>query len=182
VLISNFGAFHRLATYLFRYTKNMIGVVLGVPTLREIFEEKHYADLEGGILESFGRLFKNDLKLYAYPLLESATGAVLTAANLRVAPHLAHLCAHLVENRLIECLRDYDPACLPIYSRDVLQRLRSGDAAWEKMVPPAVAEIIKKRKLLGYGDKPDKPKARRGGKSASGLGGSVHLAGVTKGA
>jgi len=63
VLISNFAEYHRLAAYLFRHTKKMIGIVMGVPTLRELFDEKYYADLEGGILESFGRLFKNDLKM-----------------------------------------------------------------------------------------------------------------------
>jgi hypothetical protein len=73
VLISNFGEYHRLAAYFFRYTKKMIGVVMGVPTLKELFDEKYYADLSGGILESFGRMFKNDLKLYVYPLLEAKT-------------------------------------------------------------------------------------------------------------
>ena len=58
VLISNYAEYHRLAAYLFRYTKKMIGIVMGVPTLQELFDEKYYADLEGGILESFGRLFK----------------------------------------------------------------------------------------------------------------------------
>jgi hypothetical protein len=72
VLISNYGEFYRLAAYLFRYTKKMIGIVMGVPTLRELFEEKYYTDLEGGILESFGRLFKNALKLYVYPCRDSA--------------------------------------------------------------------------------------------------------------
>jgi len=121
-----------------------------VPTLRELFEERYYADLEGGILESFGRLFKNDLKIYAYPSLDARTGALVTAGNLRVAPHLAHLCAHLVENTLIEGLRDVDAQCLPIFSRDVLDRLRRGDAGWEAMTPPAVADLIKQRGLLGY--------------------------------
>ncbi|MEZ5430879.1 MAG: hypothetical protein R3F31_06790 [Verrucomicrobiales bacterium] len=37
VLISNFGEFHRLSGYLFRHTKAMIGVVMGVPTLRLVF-------------------------------------------------------------------------------------------------------------------------------------------------
>jgi hypothetical protein len=91
VLISNFGEYHRLAAYFFRYTKKMIGVVMGVPTLKELFDEKYYTDLSGGILESFGRMFKNDLKLYVYPLLESKTGSLITAANLRVAPNLRHL-------------------------------------------------------------------------------------------
>ena len=154
VLISNYGEYHRLAAYLFRHTKKMIGIVMGVPTLREIFEEKYYADLEGGILESFGRLFKNDLKLYAYPLREAKTGALITAGNLRVAPHLRHLYAYLIENRLIESLRDFDECCLPIFSRDVLANIRSGDPAWEVMVPPAVAQIIKERKLFNYGCAP----------------------------
>ena len=175
VLISNFGEYHRLAACLFNHTKKKIGIVMGVPTLREIFEEKYYADLEGGILESFGRLFKNDLKLYAYPLLDAASGSLITAGNLRVAPHLRHLYAYLIENRLIESLRDYDSACLRVFSRDVLQRLRSGDPTWESMVPQAVAEVIKKRKLLGY---TDGARARRSGKGRVGLVDSIHLAGV----
>lgn len=151
VLISNYGEYHRLAAYLFRHTKKMIGIVMGVPTLREIFDEKYYADLEGGILESFGRLFKNDLKLYVYPLREAKTGALITAGNLRVAPHLRHLYAYLVENRLIESLRDFDETCLPIFSRDVLAKIRTGDPAWETMVPATVALMIKERKLFNYG-------------------------------
>jgi hypothetical protein len=150
VLISNYAEFHRLAAYLFRSTKNRIGIVMGVPTLREIFEEKYYCDLEGGILESFGRLFKNELRLYVYPLLEPATGALITADNLRVAPHLTHLYTYLLENRFIESLKDIDESCLPIFSRNALANIRSGDPSWEKMVPSAVAEIIKDRKLFGY--------------------------------
>jgi len=153
VLVSNFAEFHRLAGYLFRYTKQRIGLVLGVPTLREIFDEKFYADLEGGILESFGRLFKNELKLYVYPLLDPTTGALITAGNLRVEPHLRHLYAYLMENRFIEALKDYDSRCLPIFSREALARIQSGDSSWEAMVPAEVARMIKERHLLGYQSK-----------------------------
>jgi len=150
VLISNYGEYHRLAAYLFRYTKKMIGVVMGVPTLREIVQDKYYGDLDGGILESFGRLFKNDLKIYAYPELEPTTGALVTAGNLRTAPHLRHLYEYLLENRLLEGIRDFDRDCLTVYSRDALARLRAGDPSWESMVPPAAAALIKSRRLLGY--------------------------------
>jgi hypothetical protein len=149
VLISNFGEYHRLAAYFFRYTKKMIGVVMGVPTLKELFDEKYYCDLSGGILESFGRMFKNDLKLYVYPLLEVKTGSLITAANLLVAPNLRHLHAYLVENRYIESLRDYDEKVLAVFSRDVLQKIREGDSAWEAMVPEMVAKMIRARKLFG---------------------------------
>jgi hypothetical protein len=179
VLVSNYAEYHRLAAYLFRHTKQMIGIVMGVPTLREIFDEKYYTDLEGGILESFGRLFKNDLKFYAYPLLEQPSNALITAGNLRVAPHLRHLYAYLVENRLIESVRDYNETYLPIFSRDVLKRLRSGDVSWEGMVPREVAEMIKKRRLLGYVEKGRRRGIRTG---REGLVDSVHLAGVPKAA
>lgn len=180
VLISNYAEYHRLASYLFRHTKKMIGIVMGVPTLRELFDEKYYADLEGGILESFGRLFKNDLKIYAYPLLELASGSLISAGNLRVAPNLRHLYAYLVENRLIETVRDYNEGCLSIFSRDVLKRIRSGDPAWEAMVPSVVAQMIKKRKLLGF---TERSRPRRGMKPHNvGLVDSIHLAGVPKAA
>ena len=139
-----------LAAYLFLYTKKMIGIAMGVPSLREIFDEKYYTDLEGGILESFGRLFKNDLKLYVYPVKEPKSGALITAVNLRVAPNLRHLHSYLVENHLIESMPDFNETCLPIFSRDVLAKIRSGDPSWETMVPKQVAEMIKDRKLFNY--------------------------------
>ena len=149
VLISNYAEYHRLAAYLFRSTKKMIGLVMGVPTLKELFDEKYYTDLEGGVLESFGRLFKNALKVYVYPLKDPATGAMITAGNLRVAPNLRHLYAYMLENLFIQGLRDIDETCLPIFSRDVLAKIRSGDSSWETMVPPQVADLIKRRKLFG---------------------------------
>src|SRR5438034_9417765 len=68
VLISDYFEYHRLAAYLAWRTKERIGVVMGLPSVSELFDEKYYAELPGGILENFGRLFKNDLKVYVYPL------------------------------------------------------------------------------------------------------------------
>lgn len=150
VLISNYLEYYRLAQYLFRYTKKNIGIVMGVPSLKEIFDEKYYADLEGGILESFGRLFKNALKLYVYPLQDQATGSLITAKNLRVEPHLQHLYAYLLENQFLQPIKEYNETCLPIFSRTVLELIKKNDPSWEKMVPPGVAGIIKERRLLGY--------------------------------
>lgn len=157
VLISNYGEFHRLAAFLFRHTRGKIAVVMGLPSLRELFNEKYYTDLDGGILESFGRLFKNELRLYVYPFRDPATGAVITAGNLRVEPHLRHLLAYLVENHYIQGLREYSPEFLPVFSRDVLERLRNGDPEWESLVPTSVARLIKERSLLGYRPVPAPP-------------------------
>lgn len=149
VVISNYGQYYRLAAYLFGFTKKMIGITMGVPTLRELFDEKYYDDLPGGILESFGRLFKNDLKVYVYPQADAATGALISAANLVVQPHLRHLYAYLVENHFIESIRGFRAEYLPVYARDVLARLQAGDPGWRPMVPPRVAELIEGRGLWG---------------------------------
>lgn len=150
VLISNYAEFYRLAGYLFRYSKEPIGLVMGVPTLKELFDEKYYSELDGGILESFGRLFRNGLKLYVYPMRDPASGSLITAGNLLVAPNLRNLYAHLMESLSIQSLRDFDERCLPIFSRDVLAKIRSGDPTWQDAVPPQVASLIQERGLFGW--------------------------------
>ncbi len=150
VLITNFGEFYRLANYLQRKTTKLIGLIMGVPTLREIFEEKYYTHLAGGILESFGRLFKNDLKLYTYPFRDPATQAIITAGNLRVSSRLQHLYDYLLENQHIQPLRDYHPEHMSTFSRDVYRRMQEGDPSWVHDVPPGVAFLICQRHLLGF--------------------------------
>ncbi|MDB6123222.1 MAG: hypothetical protein JWQ71_2215 [Pedosphaera sp.] len=150
VLISNFGRYYRLVAYLSRYTHKSTGIVLGVPSLKEIFDEKFYTDLEGGLLESLGRLFRNEVKLYVYPWKDPETGHVVTVNNMQVAPHLKHLYAYLLENHCIEPITKHNVEYLPIFSRDVLARIQMGNPSWEAMVPPPIVKIIKKNRLFGY--------------------------------
>jgi len=150
VLISNYFEYYRLAAYLRRYTKKPIAVTMGIPSLKELFDESFYDNLEGGILESFGRLFKNDTRLYIYPLQDPETGKLITVQKLKVAPHLRNLYMHLVENGYIESIDFYNKDFLHIFSRDVLAKIGEHDPAWEEMVPPGVAELIRERHLFGY--------------------------------
>ncbi len=150
VLISKFGEYYRLAAYLSRYTNRRIGLVMGVPTLHEIFDEKYYLNLEGGILEALGRMFKSDLKLYVYPMIDEATGRIITAHSVEVAPNLRHLFGYLVDNGFIQEITDYHPEYLRVHPPAALAKLQQGDAAWETMVPPEVAQIIKEREFFGY--------------------------------
>jgi hypothetical protein len=122
---------------------------MGIGSLRELFEEKYYTQLEGGILESFGRLFQNDLKLYIYPLREPGSDELVTIDNLRVAHDLRNLYKYLIDRGCINQLMNHDEKCLGIFSRDVLNKIREGDASWETMVPAVVAETIKSEGLLG---------------------------------
>jgi hypothetical protein len=175
VLISNYSEYYRLTSYFRRYTKEMIGVAMGINNLLEIFNEKYYENLEGGILESFGRLFRNSVKLYIYPMRKEAyemyisqsNGSTLTpttnafssnvlinAKNVKIVDHLSNLYAHLLENHYIDTIVGFDVDILSIFSRDVLRRIKENDPSWEKMVPTPVVEAIKRRGLFGYSDQP----------------------------
>ena len=150
VLISNFRRFHRLAAYLSRYTHQPLGLALGASKLAEIFDESFYNESEGGLLGGLGQLFKNPARLYVYPHLDLESGQKLMVENFPVPPHLKHLYAHLLENRFIQGIRNFNADLLPIRSRDVLARIQSGDASWEQQVPPVIADIIKHDRLFGY--------------------------------
>ncbi|HYD85151.1 MAG TPA: TonB-dependent receptor, partial [Opitutus sp.] len=173
VLISNYSEYFRLTSYFRRYTKEMIGVAMGINNLLEIFNEKYYENLEGGILESFGRLFRHSVKLYIYPMRQDAYGhylgtgevtpaptatsansfassVLIHAKNVQVVDHLRNLYNHLLENHYIECIAGFDPNILHIFSRDVLRRIKESDPSWEEMAPPAVVAAIKNRGLFGY--------------------------------
>jgi hypothetical protein len=43
---------------------------------------------------------------------------------------------------------------LTVYSGDVLAKIKAGDAAWEKLVPPPIVQVIKAKRLFGWSEKP----------------------------
>jgi hypothetical protein len=148
VLISDYLAYHRLAAYLAWRTDGRIGMVMGVPSLLDLFDESHHAELPGGILESFGRLFKNDLRLFVYPMLRD--DHVVTLDTVAVADELQPLYDYLARRGSFVGLDNYKPDYLPILSRDVLKRIATEDTTWEAMVPPQVCDLIKKRGFFGH--------------------------------
>lgn len=150
VLISNYTRFDRVTSYLRRYTKDWIGMVMGVPTLREVFDEKYYTDLEGGILEGLGRLFQGPSRLFVYPTCDAGSGELKTADSLEVQPHLQHLYVYLLESGFIEPIREYGTGDLKSSPGNVLERLQAGDPSWEGLVPPQAVKLIKQGGFFGY--------------------------------
>jgi hypothetical protein len=150
VMISDYFQYYQLAAYLTQFAKKKIAVVMGAASLRDIFDPKYYTELEGGILESFGRLFKYDLRLYIYPYLETETNRVTTVENLAVASNLQKLYGYLVDNGSIRALESYTTEHLSMFSSEALRKIQAGDMTWESMVPVEVAGVIKQRRFLGY--------------------------------
>jgi hypothetical protein len=148
VMISNFERFDRVTKFLRKATQASIGMVMGVPTLNEVFNEKYYADLPGGILEGFGGLFQGPVRLLVYPTKDAVAGSILTVESVEIGPHQKKLFEWLCENGSIEPIRNYDPTQLHISPAEVLRLLRVGDPGWREMVPGPVADIIERRRLF----------------------------------
>ena len=149
VMISNFQEYYKLVEYFSRYTKMRLGLAMGVNNLIDIFDEKYYRHLSGGILEAFGKLFFKDLKVYLYPM-KNKKGVFTTSENLKVHPRMKELYKFFKYNGKVIDVENYNPEVMGIFSREVLAMIENNTAGWEKMLPLGVGEIIKEKKLFSY--------------------------------
>jgi hypothetical protein len=154
VLISNFQLYYKLIEYFSRYTKKRMGVVLGGNALVDLFNERYYRDMNGGILEAFGIMFSRDLKVYMYPWQDYKSDLLVTTENAPIHPRIKPLYDYLIFNKRVSDLDSENLEILDIYSRKVLKMIRKGLPGWEDMVPMEVDKMIKQNKLFGYTDKP----------------------------
>jgi len=150
VMVSDFREYHRLAGYLSRYTERPIGLAMGLETLESLFDESYYADLDGGILESFGRLFKDNLRLLIYPRRNQQSGRIESLSDLTFDRSLQHLFSYLCHRKSILELSGFSERYLDIHSPAVLKLISSGENDWIHMVPNCVSSVIIERRLFGY--------------------------------
>ena len=150
VMISNFQEYYRVVEYFSRYTKERMGLAMGVNNMVDIFDEKYYRHLSGGILEAFGKLFFKDLKVYLYPLKDKESGVITTSENLKVHPRMKELYKFFKYNGKVVDIKNYDPEILDIFSREVLQMIAEGKPGWEEMLPERTTAMIKEHNLFSY--------------------------------
>ena len=135
LLISNCPEFHRIATYLSRYTKEPIAIILSIGLLNELFKDKWSENLEGGILESFGRLFKNEVSLYVYPWKNRKGGELVTAESFKAHEKTQHLYQYLLQNRLVRSVESGDESLMNHTGRDIQKMIAEGSEEWKELVP-----------------------------------------------
>ncbi|MFC5195015.1 MULTISPECIES: TonB-dependent receptor [Bizionia] len=148
VLISNFQEYYKLVEYFSQYTKSRMGLAMGVNNLVDIFDEKYYRHLSGGILEAFGKLFFKDLRVYLYPM-QDENGELTNSENLKVHPRMKELYKFFKYNGKVVDITDYDSSVLNVFSRNVLKKISDGEEGWETMLPEGVSRLIKEKSLFG---------------------------------
>jgi len=150
VMITNFKEYYRLAEYFSNYTQEKIVLTMGVNNLVEIFDEKYYNHLSGGILEAFGKLFFKNLKIFLYPIKDTNDGRIVNSNNLQVAPRMKNLYKFFKYNNKIIDIFSFNEDLLDIYSEKVLSMIEKNEKGWENSIPDAVTKLIKEKKLFGY--------------------------------
>jgi hypothetical protein len=150
VLISNYQEYYKLVHYFSQFSKLRMGLILGVTNLQEIFNEKYYRGLAGGILEATGIIFSKDIKMFVYPSQPKKSAPLLNTQTMKVHPRLRALYDYLMFNGKIKDIEDFDQEILQIFSPNVLEMIGNGEDGWESYLPEMVDRIIKEKKLFGY--------------------------------
>jgi hypothetical protein len=150
VMITNFQEYFKLVEYFSEFTKARMGLAMGVYNLIQIFDEKYYRHLSGGILEAFGKLFYRDLKVYMYPYKDDKTQEYITSDNLKVHPRMKELYKFFKNNGKLNDIKDFNPEILHIFSREVLRMISEGEDGWQGMLPEGISETIVQNRLFGY--------------------------------
>ncbi|CAM1344919.1 TonB-dependent receptor [Tenacibaculum amylolyticum] len=149
VMITNYQEYFRLVEYFSEFTKERMALAMGVYNLVQIFDEKYYRHISGGILEAFGKLFFKDLKIYMYPYKDAESNEFINSENLKVHPRMKELYKFFKNNGRVVDITDFDPDILHIFSRTVLKMIKEGEDGWQDMLPAGVADVIEEKRLFG---------------------------------
>jgi hypothetical protein len=152
VLISNFHEYFKLVAYLSHFTKLRMALIMGMPNLEYIFDEKHYTEVPGGIISAFANLFGLKIKLYLYPTLDEQ-GQLINLQTFKPAAHLRGLMQYLMDNEKLADIKIYDEKLMSIRTDQVLDQIQKGPGEWENVVPESVVKQIKENELFGYQNK-----------------------------
>jgi hypothetical protein len=117
VLLFRYPELYHMTTLVNRYTEAPLRFVAGLSLIIRGFEDV-YGNLEGRRLEALGRLFAQNVRIYAYPMTAtdlrewlksvsttgwewSETDGWVSATQLRRAPPLGHLFAYLLASNFL---------------------------------------------------------------------------------
>jgi hypothetical protein len=150
VMVSNYREYYKLVSYFSDFKIKNLRIVIGVLTLKKVLDKTYYSHLKGGVLEAFGKLFTDNMKLYVYPALQSDQESLMDSTNLPRSQDLNFIYNYLIQTRKIIDIKNVNSDKLHIFSSHVLELIHQKNPEWEEMVPKYVSEQIKQKHLFGY--------------------------------
>ena len=150
VMVSNYREYYKLVSYFSQFQIKNLRIVIGVLTLKKVLDKSYYSHLKGGVLEAFGKLFTDNMKLYVYPALRKDQENLMDSTSIPRSHDLNFIYNYLIQNRKIIDIKEVNKERLHIFSSQVLKLIHEKNPEWETMVPDYVSEQIKQKNLFGY--------------------------------
>lgn len=148
VMISNFKEYYKVVDYLAQYSNEKIALTIGASNLVDIFDQKYYQHLSGGIFEALGKLFNRKLEIFVYPF-KNEKDEIIHSKNLKTIDDKFQVLYDFFRNedKIID-IENYEEKNLKIYSHEVLEKIRKNESNWEQFLPETVAQLIKEKNLF----------------------------------
>lgn len=153
VMVSRFIRFFSLTEYFTQFKMDRLRLVMGTPTFLKVLDKKYYDDLRGGLLEAMGRMFSENMKIYIYPTVDHLTGKVIFPHDLPLPEDVHYLLKYLEMNRRIVKLTNAKTEYQYITTEKVNELMETASPELSDVIPAKVEEMIKSKKLFGYGSK-----------------------------
>ena len=150
VMITNFVRYKLLIDYLSSYRLSKLGIVVGARGLLDLINSKYYSNKDGRLITSYGEIFTRNVRVYVYPSPGEGGSELMTSKNLPIPQGIRYLYKHIVENRHVVDIEDFDPSVLSIHAMKVLRMLQENKTGWDKYVSSKVAKLIRDQYLFGF--------------------------------
>jgi len=149
VLISNMPQFFHLTNYISSFKPKKLALVFGAYNFMQLFDDQ-YNQLDGGILEALGLLFRSNMTIYLYPYREDENDELMDLNSVTTSEKYKSLLDYVKSSGQVKNLVGYDDNLLHIYSRKVLKMIRNGEKGWEEFVPKEISKTINEKCLFGH--------------------------------
>ncbi len=151
VMISDLKRHDELVQYILECDAADVGLVLNGIEIASMISGATTSTLEMSALEICHRIFRPHVSVHVYPAIDRKTGERLEFDRLAWSDAVRHLIHYLIETRRLSELEGLPDEQLRFRSDEVLALIQTGDPDWVERVEPAVAEVIRRDGLFGYG-------------------------------
>ena len=145
LLITRFPRYFQLQKFLEDNRVVHSFLIVEAERLHQIFEESHFQDLRGGVLEGIGNLLRPSTHLLVCPALVG--DQILDTASFARARPFEKFLNYLLDQKRIISTQCLNKNTLHIQNQSILERLQKGDDSWTSDVPEKIIPLLRRNKL-----------------------------------
>lgn len=150
VMVSNFSRYFELVNYFGQFKMIKLRVIMGMPTFDMILDSSLYPDLRGGVLESVGKLFHENVKLYLFPYVDAKSGEIVYPDDDHFEGPNKLLWQYLNMTKKILILELKSKELAQQTTEQINGFIRSGDERLQNYLPEKIFLHIKQNQLFDY--------------------------------